>query len=118
MSRQKGFAIEEKARKFLEAKGLRHIASNFQSRFGEIDLIMSEKDTLIFVEVRARSSGKFGNAVETISFIKKQKLIKTAIFYLTIHKLHGKLPLRFDVITADGTSPQLLWIKDAFGIDY
>lgn len=117
MSQIKGYEAETKAKEYLIKKGLRFIVNNYRSRFGEIDLIMGEGKAIIFVEVRSRSHRNFGGAAETISFDKRQKLIKTAQIYLSINKLHGKFPVRFDVVTLEGMPLEVVWIKNAFGME-
>lgn len=114
MSKNKGFIAEEKAKNYLITQGLKWIKSNFSCRMGEIDLIMEEENYLVFVEVRFRSSLKFGGAAESITPLKKKKLLKTALFYLMKHKKYHNFPARFDVVIFDGDPIQINWIKNAF----
>lgn len=118
MSQQIGFAAESEARQYLVKQGLRWITSNYRSRWGEVDLIMWHGDYLVFVEVRARVSSEYGGALESITYHKKQKIIKTATHYLMIKCLMEKHPLRFDVICVQGKSAEMLWVKNAFGVDF
>lgn len=115
MSLVSGFAAEATARDYLIAQGMKWIESNYRCRLGEIDLIMRDKDYLVFVEVRSRASNVYGGAVESITYGKQQKLLKTASLYLLTHKLQDKVASRFDVISIEGKPPQLTWIKNAFG---
>ncbi|MDP3705279.1 MAG: YraN family protein [Legionellaceae bacterium] len=115
MSQQMGFRAEEYARDYLTQQGLVWRASNYRCRLGEIDLIMQDGVYLVFVEVRSRRSSSHGNALESITFSKQQKLIKTANLYLLSNKLHEKYPTRFDVISLQGQPPEVSWIKNAFG---
>lgn len=117
MSQILGFAAEEQAKNYLETQGLIWITSNYQCKVGEIDLIMQDKDYLIFIEVRARSSSQYGGGVDSITHHKRHKLIKTALFYLQTKKLFDKKPCRFDVLSIDGTPSKMTWIKNAFGLD-
>ena len=118
MSQQMGFAAEEHAREYLCAQGLTWLESNYRCRLGEIDLIMRDKAYLVFVEVRARASNKYGGAVESITHNKRQKLLRTATLYLQTKKLYDKQLSRFEVLSLDGVPPQITWIKNAFGVDF
>jgi len=118
MSLKTGFAAEQRARDFLRAQGLQWVESNYRCRWGEIDLIMREKNCLVFVEVRARASGAFGGAAASVTYNKQQKLIKTATIYLLSKKLHDKQPIRFDVLGFEGKESEIQWIKNAFGLDF
>lgn len=117
MSQKIGLAAEQQAQSYLIAQGLKWIASNYRCRWGEIDLIMSEGDYLVFVEVRARSSKSFGGAIASVTYSKQQKLIKAASHYLLVNKIPNK-PARFDVLSLEGVPLQVDWIKNAFGLDY
>lgn len=117
MSLKTGFAAEEQARIFLKAQGLQWIESNYHSRWGEIDLIMRDKNCLVFVEVRVRSSKSFGGAAASVTYTKQQKLIKTAMIYLLSKKLDESQPIRFDVLGFEGENREIDWIKHAFGLD-
>ncbi|MDF2940268.1 MAG: protein Nwat [Gammaproteobacteria bacterium] len=116
MSRKIGNDNENLALSFLKKKGLKLIAKNFYSRFGEIDLIMRDKETLVFVEVRYRGSEKFGSSLESVSWHKQQRLIKTAEYYLLSSPQN--LPCRFDVLAVSPHNTQSInWIKNAFGLN-
>lgn len=116
MSLKAGLAAEELARNYLLTQGLQWIESNYRCRWGEIDLIMQEKNYLVFVEVKARASSAFGGAVASVSYAKQRKLIKTATYYLLAKKLHEKQPMRFDVLGFE--SQKIEWIQNAFGLDF
>ena len=118
MSQQMGFAAEEHARRYLSEHGLTWVESNYLCRLGEIDLIMRDKDYVVFIEVRARASKAYGGAVQSITHSKRQKIIRTATLYLQTKKLYDKQPCRFDVVSLDGVPPQINWIKNAFGVDF
>lgn len=115
MSLVSGFAAEASARDYLIAQGLSWVESNYRCRLGEIDLIMRDKDYWVFVEVRSRASKAYGGAIESITYGKQQKLLRTASLYLLTHKLHESAPVRFDVVSIEGKPPQLTWISNAFG---
>ena len=87
---------EAQARSLLEAKGYRFVGSNYYCRWGEIDLIMLDQGTLVFVEVRLRRSERFGTPLESITRTKQRRLIQSAKDYLLHHPHAG--PLRFDVV--------------------
>lgn len=107
-----GLDAEHAAATFLQSKGLRLIAQNYHCRFGEIDLVMQEGKTLVFVEVRMRSNTAFGGAASSITPQKQQKLILTAQHYL---QQHGNAPCRFDVVLISGKqAEQIEWITNAF----
>ena len=109
-----GLAAEDTAREHLITQGLKWVESNYRCRLGEIDLIMRDKEYLVFVEVRSRASASHGGAIHSINYSKQQKLLKTASLYLLVNKLHDKVPVRFDVVCIEGKPPQLNWIKNAF----
>lgn len=108
-----GQNAERKAEAFLQGQGLKLLERNYYTRFGEIDLIMRERDALIFVEVRSRQSNNFGTPAASITYQKQQKLLKTAQIYLLQRNLGEKISCRFDVIEILGTNDPL-WIKNAF----
>lgn len=89
---------EDLAAQFLKKKGYKIIERNFRKSYGEIDIICLKNKTLIFVEVKTRTSNKFGTPIEAISYHKLKSLIKTAEFY---SHLHPELPsaLRIDAIS-------------------
>ena len=78
----KGQAYETKACLYLQQRGLTLLQRNYRSRHGEIDLIMQEADSLVFVEVRYRRSNRFGSGAESVSYHKQARLIATAAHYL------------------------------------
>lgn len=118
MSQKNGFLAEQLARDYLTTQGLTWRVSNYRCRMGEIDLIMQDGDYLVFVEVRARTSNAYGGAIASITYGKKQKILKTATLYLMTNKLIDKQLIRFDVLSIDGLLPKVTWIKNAFGADY
>lgn len=117
LSSRRGKEAELQALYYLKKKGLQLICQNFHSRFGEIDLIMQEKQTLVFIEVRQRTIATYGNAATSVDAKKQQKLRLTAAWYLHQHHLTHKIHARFDIITIDGktlSSNYITWIKNAF----
>ncbi|MCB5186191.1 YraN family protein [Methylobacillus gramineus] len=110
--KERGDSAEKIAADYLQAKGLRLITSNYHCRFGEIDLIMRDQKTLVFVEVRLRSHAQFGGAAASITHSKQSRLLRTAEHYL---QQHGEAACRFDAILMDTLhTSSIQWIQDAF----
>ncbi len=91
---------EELAIGYLKKLGYKILERNFRIRGGEVDIIALDKDTVVFVEVKARYSNEFGTPLESITPWKIKFLIKTANFYLLKKKWQEK-PYRFDAIGID-----------------
>lgn len=116
-----GNAQESKAARYLASQGLKLLCRNFSSRHGEIDLIMTDSNTLVFVEVRYRRSEHFGGALNSVTSIKQKRIRLTAAHYLQTHP-QLQCSCRFDVIglthaTTTATNAAALrfdWIKNAF----
>jgi putative endonuclease len=104
------------AAEYLTTANLQILHRNFRSKFGEIDIIAHDGLYLIFVEVRYRQHNIYGDAAESVTTSKQQKIIRAAQFYLQTHKWAQQLNCRFDVIAIYNSteSPQIKWIKDAF----
>ena len=88
---------EDKACELLKKKGYKIIERNFRKGYGEIDIVCLKDKTLIFVEVKTRTSKAYGTPIEAISYFKLKSLIKTAQFY---SHLHPEFPdaLRIDAV--------------------
>ncbi len=113
---EKGQEAETRAAHFLQTQGLILVQRNFRCKLGEIDLIMKDQSTLVFVEVRLRSNRFFTQAAESVNWQKQRKLINAAQFYLQQHKLVDAVPCRFDVIAIENNAINPSnWIKNAFG---
>jgi putative endonuclease len=112
-ARARGAAVEALAERHLTSAGLRPVERNYHCPAGEIDLVMRERDTLVFVEVRARRSGAFGSAAESIDARKRRRLLATAEHYLQSRRHRG--PVRFDVVALTGT--QLDWLPNAIAFE-
>jgi len=115
-TRQKGFKWERAAESFLKQKGLKTLDRNFHMRFGEIDLVMLDGETLVFTEVRYRRNNAFGSGADSVTWTKQRKLISAARRYLQTHAWHCSRPCRFDVVSIDiqDGGPLLNWIQNAF----
>jgi putative endonuclease len=112
-----GPGAETLALRHLEEAGLRLVERNYRCRGGELDLVMLDADSLVFVEVRYRSSMRFGRAEETVTAAKQARLATAASHYLQCHAVTR--PARFDVVAihpADGPGHAVEWIRDAFGV--
>jgi putative endonuclease len=110
-----GRDAETLACNFLRARGLALVERNYRSRFGEIDLIMDDRDCLIFVEVRYRRQAGYGSGAESVDPRKQARLIACARHYLMRHPLAARRPCRFDVVAiGGGARPAIEWIADAF----
>lgn len=109
---------ESLAADYLKKKHFKLVAMNYRCRFGEIDLIVSDRKYLIFVEVKLRKSAKFAQAAEFVDFHKQNRLRTTAEIYLSQNPT--QLQPRFDVIeiyAPEGTttiSPEIHHLEDAF----
>lgn len=115
---QIGARAEARARRYLRRRGLKHLASNFRCRGGELDLVMEDGGTTVFVEVRRRSRGDYGSASESITETKKHRLIRAAEQFLVANRRDHK-PARFDVVAIDGSRrpARLTWLRDAFQVE-
>jgi|SaaInl74LU_5_DNA_1037368.scaffolds.fasta_scaffold40624_2 putative endonuclease len=109
-----GLAFERAAEQCLSQAGLTLLVRNFRSRHGEIDLVMLDQNTLVFVEVRQRSASRFYSAAASVSPKKQARLINTALCYLRQHPEHRHRYCRFDVIAYRNHMGSPLWLKSAF----
>lgn len=114
--RAAGSAFEQRACEELEQAGLKLLARNYTTRLGELDLVMCEGDTVVFVEVRHRIGSGFGDAAMSITATKQAKLVRTAQLWLAAHARYAQWACRFDVVTYDGPrdSAKMQWLRNAF----
>ncbi len=113
MDRQQiGRTAEDNAVAFLAARGVQIIARNFRRRLGELDVVAREQQTLLIIEVRKRSSNRFGGAAASVDFRKQAKLQRATSLFLQHRPDLAKLRVRFDVIAVTPTGIE--WIKNAF----
>ena len=114
--RSQGSIYEQKARVYLETQGLKFIAANQTFKCGELDLVMTDGDTIVFVEVRQRKSNRFGSAVESIDYRKQQKWINAANMWLFTKRNQSldTAKCRFDVVAFEGDNPPL-WLPNFLG---
>ncbi|OFE11150.1 YraN family protein [Pseudohongiella acticola] len=120
--RETGLAQEACAADYLSQQGLVLLESNFNCRVGEIDLIMKDGDTLVFVEVRYRTRADFLDPVTSVDSRKQKKLLRSAALYLKYRGLTDKVACRIDVLgISHGNAldaPEFRWIKDAIQQHY
>ena len=107
---------EDIAAEFLQRQGLELLVTNYRYRTGEIDLIMIDDQTLVFVEVKQRRDSQFGRPEESVGMAKQAKLRRTAACYLQRHDRSQSWPCRFDVVAITGSphAPVCRWIQNAF----
>ncbi len=115
-----GRRAEQAAQRYLVERGLRPLGSNLHNRYGEIDLLMRDGETLVFVEVRYRRRADFGGALASVDARKRGKLLRAAAAHLQQHGL-DQSPCRFDAIgvAPAGNEPFgcIEWVADAFRAD-
>lgn len=108
-----GQQYEQLALEYLQHQKLQLVQQNYQCKAGEIDLIMRDSGTLVFVEVKYRASSAFGGAIAAVTPAKQQKLLRASRWYLQQNNL-SDTPCRLDVLAIDGQQPyQYQWIKNA-----
>lgn len=115
---RKGDQHEDAALRWLQARGLVLLARNLWTRAGELDLVMRDGGTLVFIEVRARALSRFGGAAASIGLAKQARLARAAAHWLPeLARRHFQgvtPPARFDAVVFDAGRPQ--WLQDAFSL--
>lgn len=112
-----GREAEAYALRHLQQHGLQLITRNWSCKRGELDLVMLDGDTVVFVEVRYRRHAGWGGALESVDFRKQEKLTLAAQSFLQSEVRWADSPCRFDVVAINGdpgTSPVLNWLTNAF----
>ena len=106
-------------RKHLKRKGYKIIAQNYRTKLGEIDIIAKDKKALVFVEVKARRSSKFGSPKAAVTRQKQRKLSMVALAYLKATR-QTQATARFDVVSIDYSQerPVIEIVKNAFDLAY
>lgn len=114
--RARGDVAEAAALAMLQARGLQLLARNAASRGGELDLVMRDGATVVFVEVRYRATRRFGGGAASVDAGKRRRLVHAARAFLAGHPQMADAPCRFDVVDADGDpdAPTLTWLRAAF----
>lgn len=105
---------EDLAAGYLKAKGYKILHRNYRTPLGEADMIISDNDVLVFVEVKARSGSLFGEPFEAVDSRKQGKIRKIALYYLKLHKIEKQV--RFDVVSivSRNGNPDIKHIIEAF----
>ena len=108
---------ERIAESYLRKKGYRVVERNYRCPVGELDLILLDRRVVVFVEVKTRTDDRFGAPLESVGPRKQQKMIKTALFFLSRHRLHNR-DARFDVvgISYQGGEPMVEHVENAFEV--
>ena len=109
-----GKDAEAHACRHMQMQGLKLLQRNYRTRRGEIDLVMQDKDSLVFVEVRYRNREDYGSAAESIDRRKQRKLTACAQQYLQAYPERARQPCRFDVVTISREMERIEWIRNAF----
>lgn len=116
-SKHKGLYYEQQALKWLQQQGLELVEQNYHCRFGEIDLIMLDRNQLCFIEVKYRNNKAFGGAAYSIPAAKQHRINQAALSYISRYRKYQQLALRFDALLIQslaGQRPQIEWIPNAF----
>ena len=112
-TRQQGARFEQQARLFLESQGLTFVAANQTFKCGEIDLIMLDGSTIVFVEVRQRKNAQFGSAIESVDWQKQQRWLDAANMWLAQRDCSLEdTDCRFDLIAFGNCPDQLEWLPN------
>ena len=116
---QFGRKSESIAVRHLKKNGYKILEQNYRNQLGEIDVIAKDKDTLVFVEVKARRSGGYGSPKWAVTPKKQRQISKVALYYLKAVK-QKNVKARFDVVAISSTddNPRIELIKNAFELAY
>ncbi|NOX43376.1 MAG: YraN family protein [Gammaproteobacteria bacterium] len=115
-SKSIGERAENAAYEYLLAQGLIPISRNYRISGGEIDIILEDKDDIVFTEVRFRKHNNFGDGAESVTRKKQNRIYRTALHFIQKHPKLAKRNFRFDVISISQSGNQFTfdWIDDAF----
>ena len=121
LNRQQQFGkqSERLAAEFLKRTGYRILETNYRSKLGEIDIIAREKGTIVFVEVKARNTSRFGSPKFAVTPAKQRKISMVALQYLkSTRQMDNRA--RFDVVAviSNRDEPQIAIVKNAFELAY
>jgi putative endonuclease len=112
--REEGTKGEEKAISILKTEGYKILEKNYRNHFGEIDIIAEEDGYLVFIEVKKRNTPVYGVSFEAVNTAKKRRIIRSATFYMKMHKCFDK-KIRFDVVGIDNEGVKI--VKHAFVVE-
>jgi putative endonuclease len=107
-----GFEKEKEVAVYFKKLKYTILDTNFTTRFGEIDIIAKQDDTMVFIEVKYRKSSFSGTPQEAVTYSKQQKIIKSAIVYIKLHNIKDNI--RFDVAAIGSNNIEI--INSAFSI--
>ena len=110
---------EDLAVEFLKRRGYRILHRNFKLKFGEIDIVAQEGDTVCFIEVRTKTTDQMGTPFESITPFKQRKLSKLALAYLKNQYKSVEVRARFDVVAVvsqDGKEEKIEIVQNAFDL--
>lgn len=110
--RRMGECFENIAKQYITEIGYKVIYSNFFCKAGEIDIVALYEDMLVFIEVKYRSTDRYGLPEEAVDYRKQQKIRKSALYFMTKYNYSENTRVRFDVIAI--LDKQIKHIKDAF----
>jgi len=115
-TRDIGSRWEDAVLAHMQRAGLKTIARNFTCRYGEIDLIMRDRDQIAFIEVRYRGDDMHGDGTVSVGAGKRAKLARAAAVYLQQNPMLAAMTCRFDVVGCSGTpvTPVFEWTRAAF----
>jgi len=113
-----GILAEDRAEEFLKESGYKILQRNYKTKLGEVDIIARDQDSICFIEVKFRSSDRFGSGLEAVSGLKQKQISKAALSFLKEKNLLDK-KARFDVVALDcsGSAEKITLIKNAFELD-
>ena len=113
LNKFKGSSGERIAEEYLKKEGYDILARNFRTRLGEIDIVASKGEYLVFVEVKARKSEAYGFPSESVTYAKQRKISMVASQYIKLNMSFGAA-VRFDVIEVYLTEGRINHIENAF----
>jgi putative endonuclease len=116
-TRGRGRLAEAEGVAWLQGHGYRILERNVEYKAGEIDVVALEGDTLCFIEIKARATSQFGEAVRAVTRRKQRQIATSATLFLAAHPHEG--PCRFDVLAMDGTQEgwRFTLLRDAFQLE-
>ncbi|MDX9874698.1 MAG: YraN family protein [Spongiibacteraceae bacterium] len=121
INRTSGALAERAAERWLCSRGLEPLARNYRCRAGEIDLVMRDGATLVFVEVRLRNHSGFGSGADSVTASKRARLVRAATHFMLFYRDLGQAPCRFDVMAGRRTAAGSIdweWLQHAFDASY
>jgi putative endonuclease len=117
-AQRRGREAEQRAAEFLAARGIEILTCGYRCRLGELDIVGSDGDTLVIVEVRARQRADHGSALESIGPAKRRRIVRATRHFLMRHPAWHSRPIRFDVVAIEGPATEATphWLRNAFDL--